>query len=419
MHERIVEIKTDTCHIRCLRADVEEVVSLRLSWPIAVGPTCHEVVCSDLASMLLDKGTALRSKTDLSALFEDRGADFNVATDGLHMRAGLRCLTRDLGELFPIVAECLWEAVYPEPETDLAAGRLRTHIMREKSDTGQQAGTALAARLFPESHPNHDPGIDARLAVLQALDVQEFRSFAMSRLRPSPLEMAVVGDIQPGIIQQLAETHLHGRAVRDVPVRTFLHAGGATGGREHVMVADRKNLDVRIGHALGLDRSHPDFDALSVAIFVLGGNFSSRLMSTVRDQDGLTYGVGSSLQGFDRGVSGAWVTRISLSQENLDRGLRRTHEEIERFATGGISPEELDEVVQTMAGSWLVHLGTTGGMAGRIRRHMELGMPARELDAWPERLHHLRLDDVNRVIRKWLDPGALWTCSAGELSDPA
>ncbi|MEQ9103779.1 MAG: pitrilysin family protein [Rhodothermales bacterium] len=414
MHERIVEIETDASRIRCLKADVEEVVSLRLSWPLSVGTTNAEVVWTDLASMLMDKGTVNRSKADLSALFEDRGADFNVATDGLQMRAGLRCLTRDFGELFPIVAECLWEAAYPEPEISLAAGRLRTHIMREKSDTASQAGTALAARLFPETHPNHDPGIDARLAVLQELDFQEFRSFAMSRLRPSPLHMAVVGDVQPGMVQELAETHLHGRPVRDVPARTFLHAARATGGQEHVMVADRKNLDVRIGHALGLDRSHPDFDALSVAVFVLGGNFSSRLMSTVRDQDGLTYGVGSGLQGFDRDVSGAWVTRISLSQENLDRGLRRTHEEIERFVTGGISPEELEEVVQTMAGSWLVHLGTTGGMAGRIRRHMELGMPAKELDEWPVRLHHLRAEDVNRIIREWLDPSALWTCSAGE-----
>jgi predicted Zn-dependent peptidase len=226
--------------------------------------------------------------------------------------------------------------------------------------------------------------------------------------------MAVVGDVEPVRVRDLAQAHLAGRPILEIPSRAYLHAAAETGGRAHVPVSDRKNLDVRIGHALGLDRSHPDFDALSVAVFVLGGNFSSRLMSTVRDQDGLTYGVGSGLQGFDRGVSGAWITRISLSQENLDRGLRRTHEEIDRFVSEGITPDELDEVVQTMAGSWLVHLGTTGGMAGRIRRHMELGMPASELDEWSERLRQLNAGDVNRIIREWLDPDALWTCSAGE-----
>lgn len=414
MHERIVELNSDAGRIQCLRADVSEVVSLRLSWPIALDHASSEPVWTDLASMLLDKGTGSRSKSDLSAKFEDRGADFNLATDGLHMRAGLRCLSRDLKELFPVVVECLWESTFPELEIGLAAGRLRTHVIREKSDTSSQAGTALAARLFPESHPNHAPGIPALLDALDTLDIPEFRAFAMSRLRPSVLSMAVVGDIQPDDVHKLAEAHLGSRPIMEVPSRSFLLPAQHSGGAEHVPVADRKNLDVQIGHAIGLDRSHDAFHALSTAVFVLGGNFSSRLMSTVRDQDGLTYGVGSGLQGFDRDVSGAWITRISLSQDKLDEGLRRTREEIEWFVSDGIRAEEMEEVVQTMSGSWLVYLGTTGGMAARMRRHMELGFPASELDEWPARLHRLSLADVNGAIKEWLDPEALWVCSAGQ-----
>ncbi|GIS47852.1 MAG: hypothetical protein Ct9H90mP20_5220 [Candidatus Neomarinimicrobiota bacterium] len=32
-----------------------------------------------------------------------------------------------------------------------------------------------------------------------------------------------------------------------------------------------------------------------MAIYILGGNFSARLMQTVRDKEGLTYGIGSSI----------------------------------------------------------------------------------------------------------------------------
>src|SRR5689334_22138393 len=56
----------------------------------------------------------------------------------------------------------------------------------------------------------------------------------------------------------------------------------------NVVIKDKTSCDVLIGHPIGIDRNHEDYIPLFVAQYILGGNFSSRLMSTVRDEEGLT-----------------------------------------------------------------------------------------------------------------------------------
>ena len=44
-----------------------------------------------------------------------------------------------------------------------------------------------------------------------------------------------------------------------------------------------------------------------VGTYILGGNFSARLMQTVRDEQGLTYNIQSLVGGVDNGNDGYWV----------------------------------------------------------------------------------------------------------------
>jgi len=78
-----------------------------------------------------------------------------------------------------------------------------------------------------------------------------------------------------------------------------------------------------------------------------------------------------------------------------------------------VTSAEAETVGLTLAGNYLVHLGTTGGMASTIRRHMERGLAATEVDEYPERMRALSATDINAAIKTWLSPSALWICSAG------
>jgi zinc protease len=48
--------------------------------------------------------------------------------------------------------------------------------------------------------------------------------------------------------------------------------------RQDVIIKDKTSADVMIGQSIGIDRLHEDFLPLFVGVYVLGGNFSARLV---------------------------------------------------------------------------------------------------------------------------------------------
>jgi zinc protease len=48
--------------------------------------------------------------------------------------------------------------------------------------------------------------------------------------------------------------------------------------KREIEMKDKTSVDVYIGQSIGIDRNHGDFHSLYVAVFVLGGNFSARLV---------------------------------------------------------------------------------------------------------------------------------------------
>ena len=65
-------------------------------------------------------------------------------------------------------------------------------------------------------------------------------------------------------------------------------------------IPSRQNIDFSIGAPLPITMHHPDYAPLLFGITVLGkwGGFTGRLMSTVREKEGLTYGIYAGTETF-------------------------------------------------------------------------------------------------------------------------
>lgn len=184
----------------------------------------------------------------------------------------------------------------------------------------------------------------------------------------------------------------------------------------HDAMPDKFNLDVKMGHQLNLRRQDKDFTALHVGNFILGGNFSSRLMDIIRDEMGLTYGVHASLPGVSKHYNGHWQISITLSQDKLEEGITATRNLVTDFVERGVTEEEVTEKKTTITGSYKVQMGTTHGLAGMILRSLERGFERNRLDTFPTEVDALSVEDVNRVLQMYLHPASLHLASAGTLS---
>lgn len=417
--DRIRDRTAGTCRLITLRTPVENVVSWRGSFRAYPRFAEGEELLQSLAVSLLDKGTARRDRFAIAELLEDRGAQVHFDSEALFVECSGRALRDDVPEVLAVVAEQLREPLFDPAEFDKARARLVASLRRSLESTGTQAGGALARRLYRPAHPNFIETPEAQIARLEAFTVDDVRAYHAEHFGARDLTLALVGDIDEAAVETAVGDAFGDWPAHAAPPAFETSAAPEPPGRVEVPMPDKQNVDVRLGHPLRLVRQDPDYLPLYVANYVLGGNFSARLMTIIRDEMGLTYGIRSGLSGITSDYQGHWYVSVTLSQDNVDRGVEATLAEVRRFVDDGVRADELEDKKTTITGAFKVGLATTGGLASALLTNAERGFDVGYLDRFPAEIEAVTLEQANAAVRRHLDPDRLHVALAGMLSEPA
>lgn len=376
-----------------------------------------EDVVQDLTVALLDKGTEARDRFAVAEFLEDRGIQLQFYSEPLRVGFSARLLGEHLEAFVPLLAEQLRTPLLADAELGKARARLEASLQRSQESTASQASAALARRLYGRAHPNHVRPFGETLRYLGEVEAEAVQAFHAEHLGARDFVVVAVGDVDGAVLAATLAQAFAGWATPAAAGSFEAGAAPEAPGTTRVFIADRHNLDVRLGHALSLRRPDPDYHALYLANHVLGGNFSARLMATVRDEMGLTYGIGSRLSGVGADHDGHWQVGVTLSRDNLARGLEATLAQVAAFVRGGITEAELREKQTTLTGTFQVRLATTGGLATALLEATELGFGVAYLDAYPDAIRALTLDEVNAAVERHFSAEALHRAVAGTLPE--
>jgi zinc protease len=154
---------------------------------------------------------------------------------------------------------------------------------------------------------------------------------------------------------------------------------------------------------LGIARSHPDFYALQVMNYILGGGgFASRLVDRIRDDLGLTYGIYSHFDA--REHPGAFLIAVETQNRNANTAVRETLKEIRKIMDQGVTPAELAEAQAYLTGSFPLRMDSNGKMV-RLLSTMEFyGLGLDYPERYPELIRKVTKEEVLRVARTYLHP---------------
>ncbi|MDA1029231.1 MAG: pitrilysin family protein [Bacteroidetes bacterium] len=416
--ERILVYAVDTDVSMVLPWDIDSVVSLRGSFRTQPDFAAGEEVIQDLLVGMLDKGTEKQSKLAISALLEDCGASIQFSSSHLGVRFDARCLKSDLPLVLRLLNEQLRTPAFSEREFDLLKDRFLANIQRMEFDTGSRASDALSRHIYAFNHPSRAIPLPDLIHKIEQTGVEDIRRYWQSMVGVNHFSVVTVGDVSRFHPREIFSSITEGlSAIRFSPAKYELNPGHQYENQEieHIEIADRSNLDVLLGHGLPLLKRSPDFLPLYLSVFALGGNFSSRLMSTIRDRDGLTYGIRSSLSGIHTKYPGAWITNVTLSREKLDAGIEKTKSEIRSFIEE-TTPEPLIETCKTtLIGSHQIQLSTTVGLAATLLSNQEEGFPIERIDTYSEEIRSVSLNEVDLAKEKYLMSDQIKIVTAGTL----
>jgi len=178
---------------------------------------------------------------------------------------------------------------------------------------------------------------------------------------------------------------------------------------------DKTSVSVVLGQSTGLRYSDDDYQALRVGTAVLGGTgFSGRLMQTVRDKEGLTYGIYANTAN-DTFTDGEWKITATFAPALLEKGIASMRQQLTAWYDKGITPAELDYRKSNLVGGFKVSLATSDGLAASLLAAIHRGYDVDWLDRFPRVVGALTVDQVNSAVKKHLKPEDMFLIKAGSV----
>ncbi|MGN6718755.1 MAG: M16 family metallopeptidase [Candidatus Binatia bacterium] len=363
---------------------------------------------ANLTAKLLTYGTKRRSAVQINETLDFIGASFETGCGQDMASLSMTVLKKDLGTGLELLADVLTQPTFPQPEIDRQKQAIIATIRATEENPGAVAGKAFAATLFPQS-PYGRP-VEGTETSVKALQQKNLQDFFARYYRPNGSIIAVVGDVSEQEIAASLETALRSwskgepSAVATAPVKI--------GPAKLVRVnKDLTQANIVMGHS-GVTRGNPDYYAIQVMNYVLGGGgFSSRAMDSIRNERGLAYSVYSFFAA--ERSHGTFEFVMQTKNESAMEAIRIANDEIRRMREEPVSDQELNDAKDYLIGSFPLRLDTNRKVANFLAQveYFKLGLDYP--DRYPDLIRSVNGEDVLRVAKQYLHPEMLITVIVG------
>jgi zinc protease len=179
-------------------------------------------------------------------------------------------------------------------------------------------------------------------------------------------------------------------------------------------VPSKQNIDFSIGVPVPMTLHHPDYIPLVFGLLVLGGPlFSSRLMSTVREKEGLTYGIYAQADTFLNEEQGYIKITTFFSPEKSIQGLTSTFHEVALLYKKGISEKELAQFKKIYKTRQELLNDSLSRQLNDLHAYHMQKFSLEEIAQHKAKIDTLTVTEVNTALRRYLNPATLTVSAAG------
>jgi len=354
---------------------------------------------------LMKRGAGRRDALGLARAVDEIGATLQVGAGWDSMTVTVTGLSRDLDRLTEILADVVRRPRFDAGEGEKARGQQLAGLEQGKDQPATLAGWATARALYPD-HRYGRPleGTPESVAKLGAADAKAFHARVFV---PDNAIVFASGDVGADDWHERARRHFGSEsgwsaapAAPETPSPPAEVPAQAT-----VVVVDRPDLGqahVVIGQG-GISRTSDVRISAQLMNDVLGGSgFSSRLMASVRSDEGLTYGVHSGFA-FRRQPGPYRVVTFTRAPE-VRRMVDLLISGIEGIQQDPPSEDELAKAKSYLVGRFGLSLETSASVLASLVDLDVYGLPDDSLDTYRARVRAVQVADTTAAARDLLHP---------------
>ncbi len=374
------------------------------------------------AAALLTHGTQRLSRQEIKDAFDRLKAQVSVSGAADSVSASITTTRANLPAALALLAEVLRTPAFSASEF---AEFQRDQVNRIEQDIPEPEKLAVNAfqRLLdatPNGHVRHVATLPEQLAQVRALTVEQVRAFHRAFYGAGNASLSAVGDFDPAALKAQLGALLGDWRAAQPYTRIADSVKDAPAQRITLATPDKANSMLLAVQPLALRDDAPDYPALLMANHMLGGGaLKSRLADRIRQQEGLSYGVGSQLNASAREDAGFWLGYAISAPQNSAKVEAALREEIARALKDGFTAAELADAKKGWRQGEEVVLTDDGALADRLSSYLTLGRTMAYDRSLAAKVAALSVAQVNAALRQYLKPAALSVVSAGDFGKPA
>jgi zinc protease len=354
---------------------------------------------SHLTARGLLLGTSKRTVTAIHEELDFMGASLSSSSGRDYATLSLRVLKKDLEKGLDLFMDVLTQPTFPEEEIKREIEKTLAAIQSEEDQPDEVAEKAFQKDLFMNSPYGHP--VEGTKESLPRITRDAIARFYRTYYHPNNAILTVVGDISGDEVKTKLSPRLATWPAVEIPKIPF----NISFEKEPKTVRIDRGItqaNIILGHT-GVSRDNPDYYALTVMNYILGGGgFSSRLVETIRNSRGLAYSVASF---FDPGkYPGSFQIALQTKNSSAREAIALSFQEMERIREELVSEKELEGAKKYLIGSFPMRLDTQGKLANFLTQVEFYGLGPDYPEKYRTLIRSVTREEVLRVAKKYLHP---------------
>jgi zinc protease len=369
---------------------------------------------SDLANSMLGKGIAAHggvaglNESQIAEGFANLGALRGGGASEDRASITLRTLSSESERVqaLALLAQLIAYPSFPESVLSREKERLIQAIKEAETKPETIANQTFSSLLYG----NHPYGFDGTAASIAAISIADLKQFYANYYTRDRVVISMVGAVNRSQAEKIADQltiNLKPKGIVASPMQAVLKPAAADKRIEHP--ASQSHIFVG---TTGIARGNPDYFALLVANYSLGGGgFVSRLYKEVRENRGLAYSVYSYFG--IQSQKGPFTIGLQTKREETTNALNVVKDTLSKFVEGGPTAEETEAAKSNLVGGFALRIDNNRKILDNVAAVGFYQLPIDYLDTWTSKIQSVTRDQAQAAFRKYVDPKQMVTVVVG------
>jgi predicted Zn-dependent peptidase len=365
---------------------------------------------ADVVVEMLKEGTTSRSSGDIARAAAGMGGALAVGAGAEQATASISVLSEHAGDAAMLLADVLRNPRFPEAELPRVLANFERSLAVARADPQTLADEALARLVFGDHPFGRTLPREGQLA---GYDIAKLRGFYERNFAARRTHVYVAGRYDRAALEAALRESFGGWRAGDPPTELPARASDTL----QLALVDSPGApqsSVRIAVPVP-DPSHPLYFQTSLMNSLLGGTFSSRITTNLREDKGYSYSPDSTIN--PRRGGALWVLSAEVTAEHTAAALAEIFREIGRLQREAPPAAELEPVQNYRAGVFVISNSSPAGVLGQLAFVDLHGLPDDFLTHWVTSIRAVTPDQVSGAAREFIRPERMTVVVSGDVAE--